>query len=283
VTGLKPTYGLISRYGVFPRAWSLDTVGITARTAADIALLLGVIAGADTSDPTASTAPVPNYLSDLSRFSRSRIGIVQGPMREFVEPNVGAAITQAEQTLASHGFETVSVHLPDLGDIAGLGDVIMKSEAAAIHRAWMTERPEAYSMPVFSRIEAGFFISAASYNEALAMRSAVLSDFVRTAFAAADILCLPVVPFVAPFFEEIRVKRASEIAARVGQLTRCSRPFNYLGLPALVCPCGVSADGLPIALQLVGKPFAEGRLLAAAHSFQQITAWHEKRPSLASG
>jgi aspartyl-tRNA(Asn)/glutamyl-tRNA(Gln) amidotransferase subunit A len=279
VLGLKPTYGRVSRHGAVPRAWSLDCIGMMARTAADCARLLGVMAGSDSRDPSASALPVPDYEADLERPpSGTRIGIGGGYFAENLTPDVATALEQAVQVLAAAGAPVNPAPVPDPRPFFALSDAVMKCEAAAAHARRMKASPGDFSMPVFARNEGGLHIPATRYLEALAMRGRLSEAFVETAFAGADVLLLPAVAFSAPTFEDVRIDQAGAVPDLVSSITRFLRPFNYLGLPALTVPCGFSKDDMPLAFQLVGRPFGESRLLALAHAYQKATNWHHRQP-----
>jgi aspartyl-tRNA(Asn)/glutamyl-tRNA(Gln) amidotransferase subunit A len=213
-----------------------------------------------------------------ARAEPTRIGVVRRALEDDLDPEVAAALAQAVAAF-TEGGGAVEVELADSAKLSGLADVVMKSEAAAIHGRWMKDRPGDYARPVFSRNEAGFHIPAARYIEALSARGPLASAFIAEAFAHADLLLLPAAPMPAPTFAAVRSEDPEAIGRLVAGLTRFVRPFNYLGLPALVIPCGASASGLPIGIQVVGRPFGEARLLAAAHAYQQRTGWHCRRPA----
>lgn len=282
VVGLKTTHGRVSRHGAYPRAWSLDTMGVMARTAADCAVLLGAIAGHDPNDPTSSRLPVPDYEWTLHfPVSGMRIGAPGGYYRNDLSPAAADALERSRSVLADAGLNVTPVEVPDPGPYSDLADAIMKCEAATIHGRRIRERPEDFSAPVISRNETGLHLLAPRYISALAMRGRLLEKFVATAFAEADVLHLPAVGFPAPSFEEVRRGGPGGVPDVVRRIARFHRPFNYLGLPAVVVPCGFSEDGLPLAFQLVGRPFSEARLLAIAHAYQARTDWHKRAPALA--
>jgi aspartyl-tRNA(Asn)/glutamyl-tRNA(Gln) amidotransferase subunit A len=282
VVGLKPTYGRVSRFGAMPRAWSLDHVGPLARSAGDCALLSGIIAGADPQDPSASAAPVPDYLASLAAGIKGwRVGVPHEEGYAGVAPEVRDSLAASLEVLRSLGARLVPVRLPDLSLAYQVADTIIKCEAATIHRRWLGERSQDYSDHVRSRIEAGLLIPATRYIEALSLRATLLADFLAQVMAEIDVLHLPALPLPVPTLAESDVEGTGEaVLALVAQLSRFTRPFNLLGLPALSVPCGFSASGLPLGCQLVGKPFAEAALFTVAHSYQQATDFHIKSPRL---
>jgi aspartyl-tRNA(Asn)/glutamyl-tRNA(Gln) amidotransferase subunit A len=157
---------------------------------------------------------------------------------------------------------------------------IMYSEAAALHGHWLRTRPQDYSPQVRARVSTGIAIPAATYLEALQLRAPVLRRFVTDVFARCDVLATPTIAVKVPTIEATDVGASAAMWATIAELVRCVAPFNYLGLPALSVPAGFTPDGLPAALQLVGRPFAEARLLGVAHAYQSVTDWHERLPPI---
>ncbi len=155
---------------------------------------------------------------------------------------------------------------------------ISKSEAATLHGKWMRDRPEAYSRFVFSRTEAGFHILATRYIEAMALRGRLLTRFVTEVLAGVDALFLPTTPVAVPTIAAVDTDEGAEIAEIIGGLARLTRPFSYLGVPALSVPCGPDEAGLPVGFQLVGRPFAEAAPLRLAGHYQRATAWPRTVP-----
>ncbi|BBK43800.1 amidase [Allostella vacuolata] len=281
LVGLKPTYGRISRAGSMPRAWSLDTIGPLTRTAADAALMTAAAAGHDPRDPTTTRRPFPQDPAFLERpVAGLRLGLPPGDWMADATDEVTAAVAAAMAVLADLGMAAAPVAVPSLDPFFALGDAISKSEAAAAHGAWMRSRPQDYSVHVYSRTEAGFHIPATRYLEATALRGRFLRQFVETVFTEVDVLAAPILTFPVPTIAETDEEHTAAIPAMVARLTRYTRPFNYLGLPALALPIGFDAAGLPMAVQLVGRPFAEPLLLRVAHQYQQATGWHRRVPAL---
>jgi len=282
VLGLKPTYGRVSRHGAMARFWSLDHVGILARTAEDCALVLGIIAGFDPGDRTTSRLAVPDYPS-LARVPvpGTRIGVpdlsVLGPLDAQVERGLESSLAALEAL----GAAVVPVKLGDLRPLFRIAELIGKCEAASMHREWLARRPGDYSLQVRSRTEAGFFIPAPLYLDALRLRKALLREFLNTTMAKVDVLHLPIMPGPVPTLDECDGAgghdRAAAIRARMNAFTR---PINLLGLPALSVPCGFDAAGLPLAFQLVGHPYSEARLLGIAHAFEQNARFPRRVPAL---
>lgn len=281
LTGLKPTLTRVSRAGVMPLSHSLDCVGPLARTARDCARLLQVIAGADTEDPTSSDLPVPDYEAALDGNVRGlRIGIPRAYYYDAVDSEIKRLLDGSLDVLRGLGAETVEVDVPDMNLINSLGHLLMAVEAATIHRRWLQTRRDDYSDQIRSRIEPGLFYTATRYCEALAMRGSLCKEFADTALRNVDVLHLPAIPVPVPTIEETTAGNPADVTRVIGVIGHCTRGINYLGLPAISVPAGFDAKGLPVAFQLVGRPFAEAILLRAAEAYQRITDWHRQKPDL---
>ncbi len=277
VVGLKPSYCRVSRAGVLPLAFSLDTVGPLAATAEDCALLLQAIAGPDPRDSTTQDIPVPDpaALAESPRGATLAVLALDG-----IAPELRARHEAALAVLGALGLRLVERRMDWFESLYALGDTISKCEAATIHSRWMRERPQDYSRFVFSRTEAGFHIPAPRYIEALSLRAPLLHRFVAEVLGEADALFLPSMPVPVPRIAAVDVSEGAEIARIIGAMAKLTRPFSYLGVPALSVPCGPDEAGLPVGFQLVGRPFAEGTLLRLAHHYQAVTNWHRTAPPL---
>ncbi len=281
VVGLKPTAGLISRYGVMPRSWSQDTVGPLTRTVRDCARITSVIAGADLKDATCATAPVPDYEKALNgNIKGLRIGVPANHYYEGATDEVRARMQTSLKVFRALGARISKVEVPDPAQLFLLSSAVSIAEASVIHRKWMRERPQDYSLYVRSRIEPGYHIPATAYLEALNLRAHYLDEFMREVYAKIDMLHMPVMVAPPPTIAETEPRAAGDVAGMVARITRNTRPTNYLGLPALSVPAGFSGSGLPIAFQLMGRPFSESLLFRAAHLYQQATDWHVRVPTL---
>jgi aspartyl-tRNA(Asn)/glutamyl-tRNA(Gln) amidotransferase subunit A len=281
VTGLKVTYGRISRAGAMPLSFSMDTVGPLARSAEDCAILLGVMAGPDPADATASSEPVSDYVAQIHRPVKGlRVGVPINYFTEDVDPGVGAALTESLKTLEGLGCEIVPVTLPDMSAMDVAGTHIIAAEAASLHGPWLRSRPGDYSAQVRARLHRGLTVPATKYIDALRLRGPSLEAFTRAVFDRVDVLHAPCLPIPTPTIAETDVAAGGGMDRILALLTKFMRPFNYLGLPSLALPCGFHPDGLPVGMQLAGRPFAEGTILRLGHAFQQATDWHRKAPAL---
>jgi len=283
VVGLLPTWSRVSRHGVMPMSPSLDSVGPLARTAADCARLTGVIAGHDPRDATSSRHRVPDYEAGLARpLHGVRIGLPDRYFDDGVATGVADAIAAALEELRGLGAGAVPVAVPDAVALAAdLHPLVMKSEGAANHHPWMRGAPDGYSREVRQRLQAGYFIPACDYVEALKLRGPLLRAFADAVFARADVLLTPVLPNAAPTIADTTTADGPAYLNMVVSLTRNTKPVNYLGLPAISVPCGFTAAGLPTSFQLIGRPFSEALLLRLAHGYQTRTDWHTRVPAAA--
>jgi aspartyl-tRNA(Asn)/glutamyl-tRNA(Gln) amidotransferase subunit A len=283
VVGLKPTYGRISRHGTVARSWSLDHIGPLARTARDCALIFQAIAGHDPRDTTSSHRPVPDMADfDDRSLEGITIGMADAGVLSTLDPAVAALIAEAGRVLVARGATQRTVSLPALAELASVGETIIKSEAAAMHRDWIRTRPQDYATQVRYRIEAGFYIPATQYIDALRLRAVLTERFIADTMQGIDLLLMPLIPMPLPTIEETDVEGRSgdEVMAMVRGLTTFTRPFNLLGLPAVSVPCGFDPSGLPVAFQLVGRPFDDMLCLACAAAFQAETRHHRVEPKL---
>lgn len=281
VLGLKPTNGRITRAGMMPLAPSVDVPGIFARSALDVALLLGITAGHDPRDARSSRLPVPDYARGLEGDVEGlRIGIPENYFLDAVEPDVERALEESRRVLTSLGATLVPVRIPVPEPLAELSRALVYSEAAAVHGAWLREHAADYSPQVRVRAATGFAIPAPVYLQAQQLRPLLLTRFVREVFTTCDVLHLPTLGIPVPTLAETDVGSAEAMWDRISRLVRCTAPFNYLGLPALAVPCGFTDNGLPTSFQLVGRPFAEAMLLRVAHAFEGATDWHRRVPAL---
>lgn len=279
VTGIKPTWGRVSRAGAMPLSFTLDTVGPLARTAEDCALLLQIIAGPDERDPLAASEPVPDYVASLKQSPQGlRIGVSRRTLEAESHPEIVQAIVQACDALRAQGAEVIDVPGPPLDALSAHCLLVIQSEASSIHGKWMRERPNDYGEQVRARLEAGFAIPATAYLDALRMRGPALERFCATTLERADAYLCPTLAGLTPTITETDVGSSPQLAKFVGEFTRFMRWVNYLGLPSLNLACGFDSRGLPIGMQLVGRPFSESSLFRLGHAYQAATDWHLRLP-----
>lgn len=282
VVGLKPTYGRVSRNGIFPLAWSLDHVGPITRGVEDAALLLGVLAGADPGDPSASLHPVPDYCRMLGGDLRGvRIGLPRELLSDpsEVDPTAMAAVQAALQVMESAGAKVEEVSVPFLRHAPAVQFLTLATEASANHARLLRTHGRELGVDVRRRLEIGEFIAATQYVRAQQARRRLTEEF-AVLFRQTDLLVTPTLPVGAPPIGQQLVPIRGVEKRIQPTLTRFTSPFNLTGLPAVSVPCGFDVDGLPVGLQLIGRPFDEGRLLRAAFTYQQASPWHAQRPPL---
>lgn len=275
IVGLKPTYGRVSRRGVVPLSFSLDNVGPLTRTVADNACMLEVIAGHDPGDPGSARVPVSDYAAALDKGVRGlRIGVIRHfYSRDLVaDPEMAAAIEAALETLAGLGAEIVELSVEPLQVYAGCNRVILLAEAFAVHRKWLQERPEDYAALSRERLVGGAFIPAVEYVQALRARRRLAADF------NAAIASLDAVVTASAMDPPCGIEDAEAIATTYARQARA--PFNLTGNPALALPTGFSKSGLPLSMQIVGKPFDEATVYRVAHAYEQATPWYRQHPPL---
>jgi aspartyl-tRNA(Asn)/glutamyl-tRNA(Gln) amidotransferase subunit A len=272
IVGLRPTFGRVSRFGVFPVSWSMDQVGPMARTVTDCALLMSVMAGLDQRDPTTAAVPVPNFTSSLDKGLH---GVVLGvPQKYFLEglaPDIEAAFRETLIMFEELGAKVEPINMPHACDLYPVMEVIMMVEAFGEHAATLRRHYTDYATKTRRRLASGAFYTAADYQHALRIRALWIKD-VRSALSSVDALLTPTVPTTA-----FTVKAQLDVPPDCGQFTR---PFSLSGNPALSLPCGFSKNGLPIGLQIVGRPFDEPLLFQVGAGYEMATSWHKKRAPL---
>lgn len=279
ITGLKPTWGRVSRAGVFPLAESLDHVGPMARTVADVAAMLQAIAGADEADPTASVEPVPDYMQALGRgVAGLRIGIDLHAIAEHAEASVTQICEHAEQVFSGLGAEVVDIRLPPLRSIAADALQLCVAETAYTHRQTYPSRREAYGPVLAGLIDTGRSVDATTLIE-LGYRRAAFTGQINAIMQTVDLVLMPAMNRAAPTLDEL-ARQITNLDERLARLA-FTAPFDLSGHPCLTLPGGATAAGVPIAFQLMGAHFDEATVLAAGHAFQQATQWHLQRPPLA--
>lgn len=279
VSGIKPSWSRVSRHGAMPLSFSMDTVGPLARTVEDCALILAAIAGADPLDPTASRHPVPDYMAQLARPIRGlRIGTPKRYFYDNIDAEIEGLMKSSLEIYRKLGAEVIEVDLPDMEPWNTAAMLIIAAEAAAAHGNWMRTRPQDYSAQVRARLELGLAVPATSYLDGLRLRGVALQTFSREVFAKVDVLHAPSVGFQTPTIAETDISGGATMTRVLNSITRLTRPGNFLGLPCLSVQAGFARNGLPTAMQLIGRPFDEAALFAAGHAYQQATEWHLQAP-----
>src|SRR5215211_4951556 len=274
LSGLKPTWGRVSRAGVFPLAESLDHVGPMCRTALDAAIVLGVIAGADPDDPTAAPQPVPDYAGAIGAGVKGkRIGMPKNLIG--ADADCQRALDGASAALQRQGAQLVDVMLPDLDEATVQWLAQCGVEAALAHEATFPSRRAEYGAEFAALLDLGRGLSGLELSRMQRTRARVTGE-IDLLLASIDLLLLPAMSVAAPSLAAMRARTPQTIASRL----RYTAPLDMSGHPTLTLPGGMTADGVPAGFQIVGRRFDEAGILAAGHAFQQVTDWHTKRPAL---
>lgn len=281
ITGLKPTSRRVSVAGVMPLSSSLDCVGPLAQSARDCARLLTHISRPNPSDGLCTRVPNQDYERGLDGDLRDvRVGVPEEYYRDDLDSEVGTALLASLDVLRARGATMISVAVPDMALINAVTQLVLSVEAAALHRKWIETRPQDYGEQVRARIEPGFAYSAVRYVEALAMRVRLTEEYLQTSFAGCDLIHVPTMPVQTPTIAATTEGDLSTILQVLGRITHATRGVNYLGLPAISVPAGMSSAGMPLSFQLIGRPFDEALLLKAADAFQRETDWHRRSPPI---
>jgi amidase len=279
LSGIKPTWGRVSRYGVFPLAETLDHVGPMTRSVADAAAMLGVIAGADRNDPTTYRAAVPDYLESIGDGIRGlRIGIDRGYATDGVDVQVVAALVEAERVLVGLGATVREVRFPAYQKLVSQWIAMCSVETAAAHADTYPARKLEYGPDLAALIEQGLAtrgIEIARINLERLRFSRELSEL----FEAVDVLLIPTMPVPIPSLN--LMKAYGEDPNVLLGILRFTAPFNFSGNPTLTSPNGFDAAGMPLSMQLAGPHLSEDLLVRVGHAFQVATDWHRRRPPAA--
>ena len=280
IVGLKPTFGRVSRRGVYPLSSSLDTVGPMARSAEDVALILNAIAGYDPRDPSSANVPAEDYTTSLDRgVSGLRIGLPQEHFYDTIDAEVKEALAAAAGVLGELGATVEEVSIPVLNYSLPISGTILFAEAAEVNLEHLRDRAGDLGPDVRTRLEVGVMTPASDYIKAQRART-VFDREIGDAMRRYDVLLAPATPITAPRIGQATVQVGDQTESAPALLSRLTRPFNICGLPAASVPCGFSTTGLPMGMQLVGRAFEEATVLRAAHAYEQAADWHSRRPVL---
>lgn len=281
IVGLKATHGRISLHGVTPLAWSLDHVGPLTRTVKDAALMLQALAGYDALDVDSSETPAADYTAQLTGEVKGlRLGVPSSFFAEYTDPEAKAAFEAAIEVFAGLGAKIEEVTLPSLENVwSHIALPILNGEANAWHEPYLQKQAEDYGSNVRKFLERGKATSAIDYVRARRAKARFRHD-VLTACAGLDALLTPGALIPPPLHDARSVVINGKEVSLMATLISATCPFNLTGQPALTVPCGFSVSGLPLALQIVGKPFDEATVLQVGHAYEAHTSWHERRPGL---
>ncbi len=280
VVGFKPTYGRVSRAGIFPESWSLDHAGPIARSVEDAALLLRIMAGRDELDPTSSELPVPDYVEQLKQgVAGMRIGIPANHFFEQCQSEVAEAVNKAVDVLRDLGCRMVTFEFPHVPEIMAAYTTLDSCEASAYHERSIEKRAGDYQPDVRLLLEQGLFIPATYYIQALRTRALIFPK-IMSLFKQFDVMVTPSQPMAAPEVGQRSLRFDGVEESVDSALVRYLAPFNLTGLPALSIPCGFTGDALPIGMQIIGKAYDEPTVLRVAYAYEQATDWHRRVPDL---
>jgi aspartyl-tRNA(Asn)/glutamyl-tRNA(Gln) amidotransferase subunit A len=275
VAGMKPTYGVVSRRGVIALSYSLDHIGPLTRTVRDNALMLDLMAGHDPLDPGSVPHAAGGYAAGLDRGVK---GLKVGVIRHFyqrdmkADPEMAAGIEAAVAKLAELGAEVREIQTAPLGEYLACNRTILTSEAFAMHEKWMRERPQDYGALARERIMAGAFVRAADYVNATRLRRKMADTF-HGLLSGIDVAVT-----ASSMDPPCRIDDPQAVEYTYGRQARSV--FNITGGPALSVPVGFSKTGLPLAMQIAGKPFGEAMVYRVAHTYEQASPWRDRHPSL---
>ena len=282
LTGLRPTWGLVSRRGVAGVSWSMDTVGPISRSAEDCALTFQAIVGHDPEDPFSWDVPIPDYAQQIQGgIGGLRVGVLKEKVAEGgLEPNVRQVIESAVAQLGELGASTREVSIPLVENAGAVSKCITDMDGASVHYERLKTRVAEYDHNTRVRLLTAILTPAQAYYKSQKVRTMIREAVLET-LEEVDVIVLPTSPTGAPLLpEEAGIKSQEDARSRIAGVRNFTGAFNVAGVPALSIPCGFTADGLPLSLQLVGKPMSEGLLFRVAHAYQQATNWHQRRPPL---
>jgi aspartyl-tRNA(Asn)/glutamyl-tRNA(Gln) amidotransferase subunit A len=279
IVGFKPTYGRVSRAGAMSLSWSNDHLGPMTSSVRDTALVLDVIAGFDPVDATSSRRPVPEALATVDEGVRGlKIGVPDNAYFDGIAPDTAAGVLAVARALGEQGARVDGIRVPDPQAMLDVASLVAAVEGTAVHARMLHERPDELQPAVRARLTVGLHVSAHDYLQASRLRARLTRVFLREVFADVDLLLVPTVTGAAPALRDVTVGPVDALLRRTAGLSRLTRPFSGLGLPALAVPCGFTADGLPLSAQIVGRPFDEPTVLRAGRAWEHAVGGFE-RPS----
>jgi len=271
IVGLKPTFGRVSKFGALSLSWSMDHVGPMTRSVEDAALMLQVLAGHDRRDPTCVRRAIPDYRANLKQGIRGcKLGVARQFFFEDCDPEVKAAVENAVHVLRELGAILVDAELPDMWVCHRMGSLIIVVEGAAYHANALRERPEKFSNEMLASFGLGNFYTGVQYVQAQRLRRHLTVE-TQKRLESFDALITPTSPVPT-------TRIADDPPGHALLRSRNTLPFNFASLPAISVPCGFTAGGLPIGLQVTGKAFDEQSVLRIAYAYEQATNWYRHHP-----
>jgi len=278
IVGLKPTYGRVSCYGVTALSWSLDHIGPMTKSVEDAALMLQEIAGWDPKDATTAVQPVPNYSRALRKgVTGLKLGVPKALFFDILDGQVEKGVMNAVRLLERLGASVEEIAIPyvELSRSAAL--TIVAGEATSYHEKYLSTQPEAYGPDVRMRLENGRFVLAKDYVKALRFKR-LFREGVEKVLKNVDVIVTPTTPIAATKIGETTVKVGDGMEEIRAMLPRLTTPFNVSSMPAISVPCGLTSSGLPIGLQIAGRPFDEATVLSVAYAYEQNRPQGKLRP-----
>ena len=280
VVGMKPTFGRVSKRGVFPLSWTLDHVGPLTRTVEDNALLMNVLAGYDPKDPYSANRPAEDFARDLGRgVGGGVVGVPKDFYFEHVEDEVGERVREAIGVFLSLGAEVREVGIPNLPETLKAQRYILAADAYAIHEERLKSAPEKFDEEVRERLLEGERLKAHRYARAQQRKIASQDEF-EEALREADVLLAPTLPIAATLIDQREVNIGGYEEPVRSAVTRLTGPANLIGVPSLSVPCGFTASGLPVGMQLIGRPFDEAALYRFGHAYETAVTETRGKTSL---
>ena len=278
IVGLKPTFGRVSRKGVFPLSWTMDTVGPMTRTVEDAALMLNAMVSFDPSDPGSSPHETEDFTSKLGLGIKGlTIGVPQEYFYETTSPEVKEALNSAEKVFESLGAKVIPISIPVLEHSLAISGTIMLTEAASVHERNLKDRPFDIGDDVRLRLTQGSLYSAVDYLKAQRGRHE-FNNQIDKAMETVDILLAPTVGIGAPKIDDKTVVLNGVEYPALALMPRLTRPHNICGLPTISIPCGFTSSGLPIGMQLAGRAFEDSVVIQTANAYENATDWTKQSP-----
>ena len=278
IVGLKPTFGRVSRHGVYPLAWSLDTAGPMTRSVRDSAIVLNALAGYDARDPSSANVPSADFAEGIDGGIRGlKIGAPTDFFYDVIDPQVADAICDATGVLESLGATVERIPLPALNQALGVSGTLLVTEAAETLFDKLRDRPDEIGEDVRARLYLGAMTPAVDYIRAQRARRAYNEQVAET-MREYDLLVAPTAATGAPRVDQETVEIAGRTENALSLMSRLTRPFNLTGQPTISVPCGFTSDGMPIGMQLAGRAWDEATALRAAYAYEDATAWSGRKP-----
>ncbi|MBP6019829.1 MAG: amidase [Burkholderiaceae bacterium] len=281
IVGMRPTYGRVSNRGIIPLAWSMDTAGPMTRTVEDCAIMFNVIAGHDHNDPASALQPLVDYTRDLHLDIKGlRIGVVPNYFFSHLQGAVKDSVTTALKTFESLGAMVIDIPITNIEGNISAQLTIESVEPSAYHQRWLRERPDDYGDDVRALLDAGEMLLGTHYVQAQRYRALLREEFLE-AFKRVDVFICPTLPFTATDVGAMKVViengEEEDMLSAIMQFTGVP---SLTGLPALNVPCGFDDGGLPVGMQIIGKPFDEATLFRIGAQFEAVTKFYRQAPNI---